>query len=102
MLAIHTSYDPLVPVRIPDMYLGLVEQSGSTGDFVQQYVKHDGHCNIQADEIAAGFSELRGWKDHGVRPHAGLHPVSTASSQGQSSQGQSSQGQSSQGQRADR
>src|SRR5579872_7355438 len=37
MLAIHTSYDPLVPVRIPDMYLGLVEESGTQDLFVQQY-----------------------------------------------------------------
>ncbi len=82
MLAIHTSYDPLVPVRIPDMYLGLVEQSGSTDLFVQQYVKHDGHCNIQPDEIAAGFSELRAWKDHGARPQAGL-PQQAATGSGQ-------------------
>lgn len=80
MLAIHTSYDPLVPVRIPAMYLGLVEQSGSQDLFVQQYVKHDGHCTILPNEIAAGFTELRAWKDHGVRPHSGLHPESAAAS----------------------
>ncbi len=78
MLAIHTSYDQLVPVRIPDMYPGLVEQSGSQDFFVQQYVKHDGHCNILPGEIAAGFAELRAWKDKGVRPHSGLHTESTA------------------------
>jgi pimeloyl-ACP methyl ester carboxylesterase len=84
MLAIHTSYDQLVPVRIPSMYIGLVEQSGSQDLFVQQYVKHDGHCNIQADEIAAGFTELRAWKDKGLKPHSGLHPeVNAASGQSQ-------------------
>lgn len=74
MLAIHTSYDPLVPVRIPDRYPELAQQSGSQAMFVQQYVKHDGHCAILPAEIAAGFSELRAWKDTGVKPHSGLHP----------------------------
>jgi pimeloyl-ACP methyl ester carboxylesterase len=85
MLAIHTSYDELVPVRVPDMYNGLVEQAGSQDMFVQQYVRHDGHCNIQPDEIAAGFSALRTWKDNGVKPHSGLNPgtAAAASSQGQ-------------------
>ncbi len=82
MLAIHTTYDELVPVRIPDMYNGLVEQSGSENMFVQQYVEHDGHCNIQPDEIAAGFSALRNWKDNGVKPHAGL-VLTGSSGQGQ-------------------
>jgi len=79
MLAIHTSYDPLVPVRIPDRYPELVEQTGSESMFVQQYVKHDGHCAILPGEIAAGFSELRAWKDHGLKPHTGLHPESAVS-----------------------
>jgi pimeloyl-ACP methyl ester carboxylesterase len=74
MLAIHTSYDPLVPVRIPNRYPELIEQSGSQAMFVQQYVKHDGHCAILPAEIAAGFTELRAWKDHGTKPHSGLHP----------------------------
>jgi pimeloyl-ACP methyl ester carboxylesterase len=77
MLAIHTSYDPLVPVRIPDRYPELVEQTGSTAMFVQQYVKHDGHCAILPAEIAAGFSELRAWKASGAKPHSGLHPDTT-------------------------
>lgn len=72
MLAIHTTYDPLVPVRIPDMYPGIVEIAGSRDMFVQQFVPHDGHCSILAPEIARGFSALREWKDHGVRPASGL------------------------------
>jgi hypothetical protein len=42
--------------------------------FVQQYVKHDGHCAILPAEIAAGFIELRAWKDNGIKPHSGVHP----------------------------
>lgn len=72
MLAIHTTYDPLVPVRIPDMYPGILEIGGSRDMFVQQFVPHDGHCAILAPEIERGFSALREWKDHGVRPASGL------------------------------
>jgi hypothetical protein len=67
----------LVPVRIPNRYPELIEQTGSQAMFVQQYVKHDGHCAIQPNEIAAGFTELRAWKDTGVKPHSGLHPETT-------------------------
>jgi pimeloyl-ACP methyl ester carboxylesterase len=85
LLAIHTSYDPLVPVRIPARYPELVDQTGSQALFVQQYVKHDGHCAILPNEIAIGFTELRDWKANGVKPHAGLHPegVTSTSTQGQ-------------------
>ena len=73
LLAIHTTYDPLVPVRIPDMYPGIVDRARSTDMFVQQYVHHDGHCAILPSEIALGFSELREWKTSGVKPPFGLN-----------------------------
>ena len=75
-------HDPLVPVRIPDRYPELIEQTGSQAMFVQQYVKHDGHCAILPNEVAAGFTELRAWKDNGVRPHSGLHPETTEAAAG--------------------
>jgi len=75
LLAIHTSYDPLVPVRIPDMYPSIVDQGHSSNMFVQQYVHHDGHCAILPAEIARGFSELREWKSSGVKPPFGLNPA---------------------------
>jgi pimeloyl-ACP methyl ester carboxylesterase len=71
MLAVHTSYDPLVPVWIPNMYESLTEQAGAAGNFVQQYVKHDGHCVILPAETAKAFSELREWKSNGLRPKGG-------------------------------
>lgn len=71
MLAIHTTYDPIVPVRVPAMYLTLTEQAGSQNLFVQQYVKHDGHCSISPAETAEGFRELREWKAGGPKPRAG-------------------------------
>ena len=71
MLAIHTSYDPLVPTWIPNTYQSLVDQAGSSNLFVQQYVKHDGHCTMTPQEIGKGFSQLREWKSSGVRPNGG-------------------------------
>ena len=35
-------------------------------------------------EIAAGFTEMRAWKDRGVRPHAGLPPETVAAGSSQS------------------
>lgn len=74
MLAIHTTYDPLVPVRVPNMYPGYLDQAGTHNLFVQQFVEHDGHCTILPNEISHGFTELREWKDKGVKPAAGLVP----------------------------
>jgi pimeloyl-ACP methyl ester carboxylesterase len=74
VLAIHTTYDPLVPPDIPDKY-SLLAREGGTGDlFVQQYVKHDGHCHITPEETEKGFQELRRWKGTHQAPKAGwLH-----------------------------
>ncbi len=71
MLAIHTTYDPLVPPWTPNMYSDLASQAGSANLFAQQYVKHDGHCAITPDEIVRGFAELRKWKAGGTRPQGG-------------------------------
>ncbi|HEY3744248.1 MAG TPA: hypothetical protein VGL53_30605, partial [Bryobacteraceae bacterium] len=71
MLAIHTSYDPLVPVSVPNTYQSLVDDAGTSNLFVQQYVKHDGHCRILPEEVKKGFAELREWKTNGVRPKGG-------------------------------
>jgi pimeloyl-ACP methyl ester carboxylesterase len=71
VLAIHTSYDPLVPVSVPNVYQSLVDTAGTSNLFVQQYVKHDGHCRILPEEVKKGFSQLREWKSSGVRPKSG-------------------------------
>jgi len=71
VLAIHTTYDPLVPPFVPSNYALLARTAGAGDSFVVQYVKHDGHCNITPEEIDRGFSELRQWKSSGVKPPAG-------------------------------
>ena len=72
LLAIQTTYDPILPAWGTNMYATLVEQSGAAGLFVQQYVKHDGHCAILPAEVKRGFEQLREWKTSGKRPAAGL------------------------------
>jgi len=74
MLAIHTSYDPLVSPSMPAAY-ALLTREAERGDlFVQQYVKHEGHCKITPGETEKGFAELRQWKETGKVPTAGwLH-----------------------------
>jgi len=61
VLAIHTTYDQLVPPAVPGNYYQLTRTTGSNDLFVVQYVKHDGHCNFTPDEIAAAFDQLRHW-----------------------------------------
>ena len=71
VLALHTTYDPLVPPSVVAGYTLLARTAGSGDFFVAQYVKHDGHCNFTPVEIERAFSELRQWKDKGTRPEAG-------------------------------
>lgn len=71
VLAIHTTYDPLVVPAVVAGYTLLARTAGAGELFVAQYVKHDGHCNITPAEIKRGFAELREWKEKGVRPEAG-------------------------------
>lgn len=71
VLAIHNTYDPLVPPWTTNPYSVIVAQAGRAGHFVQQYVKRDGHCAITPAEIGRGFAQLREWKATGKRPTAG-------------------------------
>ena len=71
VLAIHTTYDPLVPAAIPNDYSLLTREAGAGDLFVQQYVKHGGHCHITPDETEKGFQELRRWKNAHQAPKAG-------------------------------
>jgi len=79
MLAIHTTYDPIVPSNAPDTYATRAREAGNPGLFVQQYVEHDGHCAIKPEEIASGFSELLRWVETGSAPAFGLVPANSSS-----------------------
>jgi pimeloyl-ACP methyl ester carboxylesterase len=68
MLAIHTTYDPLVPPWVPNAYADLVRYAGAGQWFVQQYVRRGGHCSITPQETERGFRSLQMWKSSGKRP----------------------------------
>ena len=78
VLAIHTTYDQLVPVEIPNRYAFLTDVNGSGDMFVQQYVEHDGHCNISPEEIGKGLDEMLAWTHNHVRPEGGHLTVPAA------------------------
>jgi pimeloyl-ACP methyl ester carboxylesterase len=71
VLAIHTSYDPLVSPSIPSDYFLTAREAGAGQFFTQRYVKHNGHCNIRPAEVDRGFAELVAWKKNGRVPKAG-------------------------------
>ncbi len=74
MLALHTTYDPLIPGTTLALYGHLVEQAGFGDHIVQQYVHHDGHCNFTAAEVGTAFDELVAWLHTGKAPKPGLLP----------------------------
>jgi pimeloyl-ACP methyl ester carboxylesterase len=74
-LAVHTTYDPIIPANTVAWYADAVTRMASTDQFVQQYVKHDGHCNISGAETATALGELIRWKRSGVKPAPGLVPA---------------------------
>ncbi len=71
VLAIHTTYDPLVPASVPGNYALLARVAGAGDFFVVQYVKREGHCSITPQEVDRAFAELRQWKNDGAKPIAG-------------------------------
>lgn len=79
MLALHTVYDPVVPVSQIALYSREVEAAGFGRNLVQQYVHRDGHCTIRQDEVGQAFDELVAWTHGGSRPAAGqlkdLRPI---------------------------
>lgn len=72
VLAVHTTYDPGVPPRLPSRYAVTVALKGNEELFVQKYVEADGHCNISPDLMGEAFDQLRAWAAAGIRPDSGL------------------------------
>ena len=72
MIDLHTTYDPLIPVSGITIYAQQVAAAGFSQNFVQQYVKRDGHCTMSSEETARAFDELLDWVHQGKRPAPGL------------------------------
>ena len=77
LLALHTTYDPLVPASTAGYYDELTRRLGVGERFVQQYVDRDGHCNITPEQVGVAFDELTAWADGGTRPQPGRLPDET-------------------------
>jgi pimeloyl-ACP methyl ester carboxylesterase len=75
VLAVHTTYDPIINPDSVSVYADQVAHMGSERNFVQQYVKADGHCNIDGPQTVTALDELIHWKRTGERPTGGLVPV---------------------------
>ncbi len=78
LLAVHTTYDPLVPAATAAYYDDATRRAGVGELFVQKYVNRDGHCNITADQTGEVFDELTAWVHQNRRPQPGLLPESPA------------------------
>ncbi len=77
LLALHTTYDPLVPASTAGYYDELTRRLGVGDRFVQQYVDRDGHCNITPEQVGSALDELAAWVDAGKRPDPGRLPDGT-------------------------
>lgn len=71
VLALHTTYDPVVPTWAANGYRDLVHLQGKDGLFVQRWVVRDGHCTMSPPEMRAAFDDLIKWLDTGVKPTHG-------------------------------
>jgi len=74
LLALHTTNDPAVPGNTSFAYSLAVARQGNGEKFVQQYVKHEGHCSYSPEQVGMAFDELLEWTRHGKRPFAGALP----------------------------
>ena len=71
VLALHTTYDQLVPADYLNYYDVVVTREGNQDRFAMQFVAADGHCNISAEKTGAAFDDLLNWVTTGTRPTPG-------------------------------
>ncbi len=71
MLAIHTTYDQLVPGRYISEYDNIARLAGTQDLFVAKFVVAKGHCNFTPAQTGAAFDELLDWARSRKRPEAG-------------------------------
>jgi pimeloyl-ACP methyl ester carboxylesterase len=68
VLALHTTYDPLIPVRLSNAYAVRTALSGSRHLFAAQFVEARGHCAIAPAQVLSAFDDLAAWVRDGTRP----------------------------------
>ena len=72
LLALHDTRDPLVVASTAFEYALLDQRAGHADNFVQQYIKAEGHCVFTPAQIGKAFDELVAWSGGGKRPQPGL------------------------------
>ncbi len=68
VLALHTTYDELVPVDNYKYYEAATQIQGTSHLYAQQYVVRDGHCNFKLEETGQALDQLLMWIREGTRP----------------------------------
>lgn len=68
VLALHTTYDELIPVHTYKYYEAATQIQGTGDLYTQQYVVSDGHCNFTLEETGQALDSLLKWIRDGVRP----------------------------------
>lgn len=71
LLALHTTYDQLIPSNYATGYDDLARQAGNQQLFVMKYTNAQGHCEFTPQETALAFNQLRQWVKYGIRPTPG-------------------------------
>lgn len=68
VLALHTTYDALLPVYNYSYYEQITEIRQTSDLYMQQYVVRDGHCYFSLEETGEAFDQLLNWIETGKRP----------------------------------
>lgn len=71
LLALHDTRDPLIAASTAFEYALLARRAGHADNFVQQYVKAEGHCVFTPQQVGQAFDELVAWAHAGRRPAPG-------------------------------
>lgn len=71
VLAIHTTYDQLIPGRYVSQYDEFARVAGTQDLFVAKFVVAKGHCNFTPAQTGSAFDELLKWIREKNRPAAG-------------------------------
>ena len=58
VIALHTTYDEILPVFSYKFYEEMTERVGTDNLYTQKFVVRDGHCNFTLEEISDAFDEL--------------------------------------------
>ena len=68
VLALHTTYDELLPVSNYEYYEQVTKIKHSSHYYAQQYIMAKGHCEFSISDIDKSFDQLLAWIKDGKHP----------------------------------